>query len=794
MRRLLLVFVIVCSVLFPISSAQAAWLQYQSSPADNYNSQELLPEYDITGVNLAVSDTNPDEYWFFILFAKPVTSTLFADGLKSWAGVFLDTNDDGKLDYSIETDAQPYSGNYYKSATFSDRTTGSPISSSRCTAKTWTNLNTSATWIGFSIQKNCLTFNATIGIQAYADHIASDDKQYDYAPEQMWRVNLSGGTVTENGSNSSKVTVGQLPSMNLNGSSTINSPSAAPEDLVALAADVTKSVVTVKCGQGVGSGWAIQVDLSSSNRSDGFNSYVITNHHVIADCINRRDITLLLADQREVSAYVYSWDESNDVAGILTKTNIPALNWRGATPQQGWWVGAIGSPLGFPGILTTGIVSSVNSQTTRGTTNAAINPGNSGGPVFDRTGRVIGLATAKYVNSEGFGIFHGTPLLCKNIVVCTSTSQVWGVSSPNTSPSPKPSPSASSAAVKKPQYIQLSRKITDTSVSVKYISVRATANSGLPVSALSDDLSVCSYENDKLFLYSPGSCTIYFDQDGNDVWSAAIPLVLNFEVLKKSNSESTVAKVTEASHTWAGYITSYEWISGSNPLKNNKLTTLKISGACTKNGKTIQGWKNTDSKGKRYPNGSRQTGKAWKCVDGYFEGNVQISGGTRFYIVELPKSHVGTTIEFRVNQELEFIEYIGDAAPDTTADDYVSDVFSPIAVTDLTVLSSGGRHSFTFTIPPKNPALSTYELGYAILKREGLDPSFDLDYPLFTSFRTLTNDKFTLTNAEILELFRKNGASYSNRSIMFKVRTNWGGSVSTWGNGAYILPSAISTN
>ena len=126
-----------------------------------------------------------------------------------------------------------------------------------------------------------------------------------------------------------------------------------------------------------------------------------------------------------VSGYVYSWDEKNDVAGILTSTVVPPLNWRGVTPQQGWWVGALGSPLGFPGILTTGIVSSINTNTFLGTTNTAINPGNSGGPIFDRSGRVIGLATAKYINSEGFGIFHGTPLLCEKIVSCISLNQIW---------------------------------------------------------------------------------------------------------------------------------------------------------------------------------------------------------------------------------------------------------------------------------------------------------------------------------------------------------------------------------
>lgn len=662
-----MVFALIFGTLYPVSEAQAAWLQYQSSPADTFNSNDILPEYDITGINFAVSDTDADEYWFFVQFAKPVTSTLFADGIGSWAGVFLDTNDDNKIDYSLETDNNPYSENYSKTAKFVDRTTGSPITSTRCTAQTWTNIGTKANWIGFSFKKNCLSMSPNIRIQAYSDHINNDSGQYDYAPESLWRISTDGGSVASSGNSSSTVVAGQLPSMNSQGASSITSPSIPPEDLVSLAAETTKSVVTVLCGNGIGSGWSINASLSTANTSDGFRSYVITNHHVIADCVVNRNITLLLSNQTKVPAYVYAWDETNDVAGILTSTVIPSLNWRGTTPQQGWWVAAIGSPLGFPGILTTGIVSSVNANTFIGTTNAAINPGNSGGPVFDRTGRVIGLATAKYVNSEGFGIFHGTPKLCQKIVVCSSTNQVWSGTvapsnssnpKPSSTPTPAPSKSANPNIKKQDQYITYAQEIADTSLSKISIPFRASSNSGLPLDYLSDDLSVCVYEMNKIILYSVGLCTIYISQDGNDYWNPASTTVTRFQILEKSALNPLAAKITQASHTWAAWIQTYEFVSGANPLKSNKLTTIKVSGVCTASGKTVQSWKNTDSKGKKYPNGSRPGAPAWKCQDGFFEGKVQISGGTRFNIVELPKSHNGTTIEFRVNQELNSIEYI----------------------------------------------------------------------------------------------------------------------------------------
>ena len=438
-KRILVSCILLFSLLIPISPARAAWIQYQSSDADTYNRPELSAAIDITKVDFAINDTKPDEYWFFLNFAQAVTANQFNDGLDSWAAIFLDINNDGKDDYSLETVAKPYEGNFYHSADFVDRTSGQPIRKLDCDVQTWTNLANKASWIGFSIKKSCKAFSAVVRIQGYADRIINDGKDYDYAPDSYWSLNINGGTVTPTGNSTSTTITGQLPSVSNSGESLVSAPSAQPPDLVSLAAETTKSVVTVLCGSGIGSGWSINVGLSSANISNGYKSYIISNHHVIASCISSKTVTLVLSDQTRVSGYVYAWDEPNDVAGILTTKDIAPLNWRGATPQQGWWVGVLGSPLGFPGILTTGIVSSVNSGTFLGTTNAAINPGNSGGPIFDRTGRVIGLATAKYVNAESFGIFNGTPLLCNKILVCSSTSQIWNgavVATPTPTPTP----------------------------------------------------------------------------------------------------------------------------------------------------------------------------------------------------------------------------------------------------------------------------------------------------------------------------------------------------------------------
>jgi len=408
-------------------SANAAWLQYQSSPKDSYNGPDLTAPYDITEIDFAVSDTEPNEYWFFLNFSGIVTSSTFADGLGSSAGIDLDLNLDGKVDYSLMTSTEVYKGNSSHSGRLTEWPLGSVGKySSLCNVVTWTNLDKQATWIGFSIPKTCLPIGTTLGIRGYAHHNIPIKSYIDLAPDNFWNINVKGGAVISSGSSSSNTLQNELPSFNLNtGKSLLTKPSNPPNDLVALAASTKKSVVTVFCGDELGSGWSINASLSAANISNGYKSYIITNQHVIESCTTNRNIFIALSNQVKVPAYVYTWDEANDVAGILTSTYIEPLDWLGSIPQQGWWLGVIGSPLGFPGILTTGIISSINTTTFLGTTNAAINPGNSGGPVFDRNGRVIGLATAKYIDSEGFGIFHGTPLLCVKVIKCESASQIW---------------------------------------------------------------------------------------------------------------------------------------------------------------------------------------------------------------------------------------------------------------------------------------------------------------------------------------------------------------------------------
>lgn len=217
----------------------------------------------------------------------------------------------------------------------------------------------------------------------------------------------------------------QLPFAATSNISSTNGAATSPANLISLSSTVLRSVVTIVCGNRLGSGWAISATMTEALSSQGFNTYLITNHHVISECTPTGEVTVILPNKSKITGTILAYDENYDLAGILISSRLETLRWQASTPSQGYWIGVMGSPLGFPGVLTTGIVSSVNLENLTGTLTAPINPGNSGGPVFDNTGRVIGIATAKFTNSEGFGIFGGSPLLCSKIISCPPGTNAW---------------------------------------------------------------------------------------------------------------------------------------------------------------------------------------------------------------------------------------------------------------------------------------------------------------------------------------------------------------------------------
>ena len=154
-----------------------------------------------------------------------------------------------------------------------------------------------------------------------------------------------------------------------------------------------------RTARGAGSGFFISRD-----------GYIVTNNHVVADAV---EITVVLADERELKAEVVGRDPATDLAVIKVEgSDFPFVQFEErAQPRVGDWVIAVGNPFGLGGTATAGIVSGIGRQNIDPDSNAgyvdflqidaAINTGNSGGPTFDIYGRVIGVNSAIYTQTGG---------------------------------------------------------------------------------------------------------------------------------------------------------------------------------------------------------------------------------------------------------------------------------------------------------------------------------------------------------------------------------------------------------
>jgi serine protease Do len=147
---------------------------------------------------------------------------------------------------------------------------------------------------------------------------------------------------------------------------------------------------------GTGSGVIMEVD--------GKTGYILTNNHVAGGAT---EMQVTLSDGRTIdNATLVGADPKSDLAVVkITADNLIAARWGDqATLHQGDWVMAFGSPFGYVGSMTHGIVSALdrsnvgilgaNGYEDFIQVDAPINPGNSGGPLVNLEGEVVGINTA----------------------------------------------------------------------------------------------------------------------------------------------------------------------------------------------------------------------------------------------------------------------------------------------------------------------------------------------------------------------------------------------------------------
>jgi serine protease Do len=164
---------------------------------------------------------------------------------------------------------------------------------------------------------------------------------------------------------------------------------------------------------GTGSGVIMEVD--------GRTAYILTNNHVAGGA---SEMLVTLADGRKIeNAKLVGADPKSDLAVVKIEADrlIPARWGDSSTLQKGDWILAFGSPFGYVGSMTHGIVSALD-RTNIGIlgqygyedfiqVDAPINPGNSGGPLVNLHGDVVGVNTAIASQSGGWqGIGFAIPV------------------------------------------------------------------------------------------------------------------------------------------------------------------------------------------------------------------------------------------------------------------------------------------------------------------------------------------------------------------------------------------------
>lgn len=167
----------------------------------------------------------------------------------------------------------------------------------------------------------------------------------------------------------------------------------AEENLPAMVKRISPAVVVVetqrKNQKGLGSGFFI------NSQGD-----IVTNYHVIAGAEQatvrtqegrRYPVKRVVAENKEADLVLISAD--------IPAREITPLEVTGKMPEVGEKIYAIGHPMGLEKTVSEGIVSAIRKLPKIGEIiqiTAPISPGSSGGPVFNASGRVIGVARATY--------------------------------------------------------------------------------------------------------------------------------------------------------------------------------------------------------------------------------------------------------------------------------------------------------------------------------------------------------------------------------------------------------------
>ena len=194
-----------------------------------------------------------------------------------------------------------------------------------------------------------------------------------------------------------------------------------PRDLGSIIEKLDASVVSIYCEINEddsiqGTAWSFDyTDITNTG-----NSALMTNHHVIEDCISGGRLTIEDYWGETYDARLESYDEYNDLAIVSTSHKIPPLTLASYPPSGGYWVMAYGSADGYIGSIATGNIINIDEYGDLLIT-ANLSGGNSGGPLVDNEGNVFGVNTWSYNNEKAntqYNISVSLDSFCDKLLAC----------------------------------------------------------------------------------------------------------------------------------------------------------------------------------------------------------------------------------------------------------------------------------------------------------------------------------------------------------------------------------------
>jgi putative serine protease PepD len=220
----------------------------------------------------------------------------------------------------------------------------------------------------------------------------------------------AGGAVVAltHGGGTHTVTVAQSPTLQIANVSSANTVAELAKKLTPSVVEIVSTSSGSQLGpfgksqdsQAEGTGWVYDTA-----------GHIVTNEHVVDGASS---VKVTFSDGSTATATVVGKDTSTDLAvlkvNIASSKLVPLVLADSSNVAVGDQVVAIGNPFGLQDTVTSGIVSALNreiqapnNEPIEGAiqTDAAINHGNSGGPLFDMSGRLIGVTSQIESDSGG---------------------------------------------------------------------------------------------------------------------------------------------------------------------------------------------------------------------------------------------------------------------------------------------------------------------------------------------------------------------------------------------------------